>query len=114
MYFSIKRSISSYVSNIRYFIFNSFDISIIYIFFNDIIFTTSLGLLKSAGTGTNLSISNLSTILFKLLKLVRTFFSSSVSSLSTLDFKLTKSTFLAHFDVSTPVAFSKSFLLLHD
>ena len=71
-------------------------------------FTTSLSLLKSTGTGTNLSTSNLSTLLFKLLKLVGTFFSLSISNLSTLDFKLAKSTFLANFDVSTPAAFSKS------
>ena len=41
-------------------------------------FTASLSLLKSTGTGTNLSTSNL----------------------STLDFKLAKSTFLANFHVS--------------
>ena len=35
--------------------------SIIYIFFNNIIFTTSLYLLKSTGTANNLSTSNLST-----------------------------------------------------
>ena len=33
-------------------------------------FTTSLSLLKSTGTGTNLSISNLSTSVFKLTKFV--------------------------------------------
>ena len=33
-------------------------------------FPTSLSLLKSTGTGTNLSLSNLSTLLLKLLKLV--------------------------------------------
>ena len=37
-------------------------------------FTKSLSLLKSTGIGTNLSSSNLSTLLFKLLKLVGTFF----------------------------------------
>ena len=36
-------------------------------------FTTLLGLLKSTGTGANLSIVNLSTSLFKLLELVGTF-----------------------------------------
>ena len=36
-------------------------------------FTTSLNLLKSTGAGNNLSTSNLSTLLFKLLKLVGTF-----------------------------------------
>ena len=52
-------------------------------------FTTSLSLLKSTGTGTNLSTSNLSTLLFiKLLKLLGSFF-----NLSTSDFKLAKSTF---------------------
>ena len=39
--------------------------------------TTSFSLLKSTGTGTNLSTLNLSTLLFKLLKLVETFFSLS-------------------------------------
>ena len=34
------------------------------------VFTTSLSLLKLTGTGANLSTSNLSTLLFKLLKLV--------------------------------------------
>ena len=34
------------------------------------VFTTSLTLLKLTGTGANLSTSNLSTLLFKLLKLV--------------------------------------------
>ena len=36
-------------------------------------FTTFLGLLKSTGTGTNLSTSNLYTSFFKLLKLVSIF-----------------------------------------
>ena len=40
-------------------------------------FTASLSLLKSTGTGTNLS-----TLFFKLLKLVGTFFSLSISNLS--------------------------------
>ena len=66
-------------------------------------FTTSLSLLKSTGIGTNLSTCNLSTLVFKLLKLVGTFFSLPVCTFSTLDFKLAKSTFLANFDVSTPV-----------
>ena len=48
--------------------------------------TTSLRLLKSTGTDTNLSTSNL----------------------YALDFKLAKSTFLTNFDVSKPVAFFKS------
>ena len=83
-------------------------LSIMYIFFNNISFTTPLSLLKSAGTGTNLSTSNLSTLLFKLLKLLGTFFNLLISNLSTLDFKLAKPTFLAHFDITTPVAFFKS------
>ena len=37
-------------------------------------FTTSLSLLKSTGTGSNLSKPNLSTLLFKLFKLVGTTF----------------------------------------
>ena len=37
------------------------------------VFTSSLNLLKSTGAGTNLSSSNLSTLLFKLFNLVRTF-----------------------------------------
>ena len=41
-------------------------------------FTTSLSLLKSTGAVTNLRTSNLSTLLFKLLKLVGTFFSLSI------------------------------------
>ena len=68
-------------------------------------FTTSLSLLKSTGTGTNLSTSNLPTLLFKLLKPPGTFFNLSVSNLSTSDFKLTKSVFLSKDDVSTHVAF---------
>ena len=70
-----------------------FYLSIIYIFFNDIIFIISLSLLKSTGTGNNLSTSNLSILLFKFLKVVETF------NLSILDFELAKSTFLAKDDV---------------
>ena len=47
-------------SNIRYFIYNIFYLSIVHIFLNNIIFyTTSFSLLKSTWTGTNLSTSNL-------------------------------------------------------
>ena len=53
-------------------------------------FTTSLSLLKSTGTGANLSTSNLSTLLFKLLNLPDTFFNLSISNLSTLDFQVAK------------------------
>ena len=73
--------------------------------------TTSFSLLKLTGIGTNLSTSNLSTLLFKLLKLVGTLFNLSISNLSTSDFKLAKSAFLAKDYVSTPVAFFKYFLL---
>ena len=79
-----------------------------YIFFNNISFTTALSLLKSEGTGTNLSTSNLCTLLFKLLKFLGTFFNLLISNLSTLDFKLAKPNFLAHFDITTPAAFLKS------
>ena len=61
-------------------------------------FTTSLSLLKSTGTGTNLSKSNLSTLLFKLFKLLGTFLNLSISNLSLLEFKLAKSTFLSNLD----------------
>ena len=61
--------------------------------FLTIFFITSVILLKSTETGTNLSTSNLSTLLFKVLKLVGTFFNLSRSSLSTSDFKLIKSIF---------------------
>ena len=53
----------------------------------------------------NLSRSNLSTLLFKLLKLFGTFLNLSISKLSTLDFKLAKSVFYAKFDVWTPATF---------
>ena len=56
-----------------------------------------LSLHKSMGAGTNLSKSNLSTLLFKLLKLVGTilflFLNLLIFNLCTLDFKLAKLTF---------------------
>ena len=55
----------------------------------------------------NFPISNLSALLFKLLKLFGTFLNLSMSNLSTSDFKLPKSVFSAKSDVSTPVAFFK-------
>ena len=65
-----------------------------YIFFNNIIFTTSLSLFQSTGTGgTNLSTSNLSTLIFKLLQLLGKFFNLSVSNLSTLDCNLANQPF---------------------
>ena len=54
---------------------------------------TSLSLLKSTGTGSNLSTFNLSTLFCKLLKLIGTFFNLSISNLSTSGFKLVKSVF---------------------
>ena len=53
-------------------------------------FTKKLSLLKSKGTGSNLSTSNLSTLLFKLLKLIGAFFNLSISNLSASDFELAK------------------------
>ena len=90
-------------------LFSIFFISVLYTsFLNDIIFCTSLIILKETGKGTNLWTSILSTLLLKLLKLVGTSFSLSKSNLFTSDFKLTKSVFLENFDVSAPVAFFKS------
>ena len=43
-----------------------------------------------------------------MLKLVDIFFNLSKSNLSTSDLNLAKSTFIANFDVSTPVTFFKS------
>ena len=88
-----------------------FYLSIYISFITTSFFTTSLSLLKSTGTGTNLSTSNLSTLLSKLLKSVEASFNLSISNLSTSDFKLAKSVFLAKGDVSTPVAFFKSAFL---
>ena len=89
-----------------------FELSIIQIFFNNTIFTTSLNILKSTGTGTNLSTSLLPTLPFKLFKLVGTFFNLSTSNLSTSDFKLAKSTFLADFDLSSfAVIFEAAFVV---
>ena len=107
----MMNDISSWVSYRRYFIFNIFNLRVIYIFFNNIFFfTTSFNLLKTKGKGTNLPTSNLSALLFKLLKLVGTFFNLSISDLSTLNFKLTKSTLLANCDASTPVTFNVLFM----
>ena len=66
-------------------------------FLTTLFFTASVGLLKSTGTGTNLSTSNLSALLFQLLEPLGTFFNLSIYNL-----------FLAKDDVSTPVAFFKS------
>ena len=66
-------------------------------------FTILFILHKSAGIGTNLS-----TLFFKLLKLIGTFFNVSLSDLFTSDFKLVKSDFLAKSEVSTLAQFFKS------
>ena len=70
--------------------------------------TTSLILVRSTGVVSNFPIFILSILLFKLLNPPGTFFNLSISNLSTLNSKLAKSTFLAIFDVSTPVALFKS------
>ena len=69
------------------------------LFLTTSVFTKSLSLLKSTGTGTNLSTSSLSTLLSKFLELVATFFNLSISNLSISHFILGKSTFLANFDI---------------
>ena len=73
-------------------------------------FTTNFLLhhLVHLGTGTYLSVSILSTLIFKFLKSVGIFFKLSISNLSTLDFKLAKSNFLANCYVSAPSAVFKS------
>ena len=62
--------------------------------------TTSLNVFKSVGTGANLSISNLSALVFNLLNL---FF--KLPNLSTSVFKLAKFVFNAKLEVSTCVIF---------
>ena len=52
--------------------------------------------------------TNLSTLLFKLLELLGTLFNLSISNLSASGFKLAKSVFLAKSDISNPVSFFKS------
>ena len=74
-------------------------------------FTTTLSLLKSAGTGNNSSISYLSTLLFRLFKLLGKCFYSSIFNLPTSDFKLARPFFLTKDDVSTPAAFLNLSLL---
>ena len=77
-------------------------------FLTTLFFIKSLSSLKSTGTGTNLSTSNYSNLLFKLLKLLGTSFNLSISNLSTLDLKLAKSIFLGNFGASIAVAYFKS------
>ena len=62
---------------------------------------TLLSLLKSTGAGTNLSIYNLSTLLFKLLKLFGKRFNLLISYLSTSVFRLAKFNVNAKLEVST-------------
>ena len=70
---------------------------IIVIFFNNtIIYYITLCFFKSVGTGVSLSISNLSTLLFKLFKSLVRFLYSSTSNSSLSDFKLAKSVVLAN------------------
>ena len=69
-----------------------------YLVFLTTFFATSLSLLKLTETGFNLSTSYLFTLLFKFLKSLGTFSNSSMSNLSISDFKLAKSAFLAKSD----------------
>ena len=71
-------------------------------------FTASLSLLESTGTGNSLSTSNLSKLLFKLLKPLYTLSNSSMYNLSISDFRLGKRVFSENLDVPKPVAFFKS------
>ena len=73
--------------------------------------TTLLNLLKPTGAGPNLSISNLSTLNFKLLKLFGKLFNLLISNLSTSVFELAKFDFNAKLEVSTCEMFLVSFLL---
>ena len=75
------------------------------------LFTTSLYLLKPTGAGTNLSVSNLFTLIFKSVKLLGIFFNLSISTSPTSYSKLAKSVFLAKEDVSTHPHILNLFLL---
>ena len=75
------------------------------------LFPTSLYLLKPTGTGTNLSVSDLFTLIFKLVKLLGIFFNLSISTSPTSYSKLVKSAFLPKEDVSTHLHFLNFFLL---
>ena len=70
---------------------------------NTVYLTTSLS--TSTGATGNSVMPELFTSVFKLFKFVRTIFNLSISHLSTSLFKLIKSTFLANDDGSTPVGF---------
>ena len=82
------------------------------VFLTTLLFPTSLSLPKSTGVVCNLSISNLSTLLFKLLKSFGILSNLSISILSTFDLKVVKSTFLAKSDVSTSVVFLSQVFLI--
>ena len=68
------------------------------VFLTTLFLTTLLSLLKLTGVSSNLPISNLSTLFFKLLKPLDTFLNLSISNLSTSDIKL--SIFLVKSSVS--------------
>ena len=61
-------------------------------------FATSLSLLKSTGAGTNLSISNLSTLLLELLKLAGIFFNLGIVHL--LSHEVGGGEVITHFAIS--------------
>ena len=101
---------------IIYFIFNITNFSVIITFLTNLPVSVVLILLNFLTNSSflltylvylvsNVPLSNLSTLLFKLLKPLGTFFNLSISNLSTSDFKLGKSGFLAKSNVSTHVAF---------
>ena len=81
------------------------DISYTSLLTTSISFITSLILLKSIGTGTNLSTSNLSNLFFKLFKPLVNFSNLLLSSLSIFYFQLAISAFSAKSDVPARVAF---------
>ena len=70
------------------------------VFLTNLFFITLVILLKSAGTGTNLSMPNWSTLLFKLLKLFGKLFNLLIFNWSTSDFELAKFNFSAKLEVS--------------
>ena len=80
----------------KHFIFNIFDL--IHLFLTTSFFATSLSLLKSTGAGTNLSISNLSTLLLELLKLAGIFFNLGIVHL--LSHEVGGGEVITHFAIS--------------
>ena len=77
---------------------------------NTVYLTTSLS--TSTGAVGNSAMPESFTSVFKLFKCARTVFNLSISHLSTSLFKLIKSTFLANDDGSTPVGFLHQVFLL--